>query len=77
MRRRRRTRQFLPSIILSCPALGLRFAHPTIEAWPARVPWASTGVNVLSLYSALYAGVSGLNAQSSAMAAVADNITNI
>ncbi len=31
----------------------------------------------MSLYSALYAGVSGLNAQSSAMAAVADNITNI
>jgi flagellar hook protein FlgE len=31
----------------------------------------------LSLYSALYAGVSGLGAQSSAMAAVADNITNI
>ncbi|NWP05651.1 hypothetical protein GY977_22930, partial [Escherichia coli] len=30
----------------------------------------------MSLYSALYAGVSGLNAQSSAMAAVADNITN-
>jgi flagellar hook protein FlgE len=31
----------------------------------------------LSLYSALYAGVSGLGAQSSAMASVADNITNI
>jgi flagellar hook protein FlgE len=31
----------------------------------------------LSLYSALYAGVSGLGAQSSAMAGVADNITNI
>lgn len=31
----------------------------------------------LSLYSALYAGVSGLNAQSAAMATVADNITNI
>ena len=31
----------------------------------------------MSLYSALYAGVSGLGAQSSAMAAVADNITNI
>jgi flagellar hook protein FlgE len=31
----------------------------------------------VSLYSALYAGVSGLNAQSSAMATVADNITNI
>ena len=31
----------------------------------------------MSLYSALYAGVSGLSAQSSAMAAVADNITNI
>jgi flagellar hook protein FlgE len=31
----------------------------------------------LSLYSALYAGVSGLSAQSSAMAGVADNITNI
>jgi len=31
----------------------------------------------LSLYSALYAGVSGLGAQSSAMATVADNITNI
>jgi flagellar hook protein FlgE len=31
----------------------------------------------LSLYSALYAGVSGLSAQSSAMASVADNITNI
>jgi flagellar hook protein FlgE len=31
----------------------------------------------LSLYSALYAGVSGLSAQSSAMATVADNITNI
>jgi len=31
----------------------------------------------LSLYSALYAGVSGLNAQASAMATVADNITNI
>lgn len=31
----------------------------------------------MSLYSALYAGVSGLNAQSSAMATVADNITNI
>jgi len=32
---------------------------------------------ILSLYSALYAGVSGLSAQSSAMATVADNITNI
>lgn len=31
----------------------------------------------MSLYSALYAGVSGLNAQASAMATVADNITNI
>jgi flagellar hook protein FlgE len=31
----------------------------------------------LSLYSALYAGVSGLSAESAAMAAVADNITNI
>jgi flagellar hook protein FlgE len=31
----------------------------------------------LSLYSALYAGVSGLSAQSAAMAGVADNITNI
>lgn len=31
----------------------------------------------MSLYSALYAGVSGLSAQSSAMATVADNITNI
>jgi flagellar hook protein FlgE len=31
----------------------------------------------LSLYSALYAGVSGLGAESAAMAAVADNITNI
>lgn len=31
----------------------------------------------MSLYSALYAGVSGLSAQSSAMASVADNITNI
>jgi flagellar hook-basal body protein len=31
----------------------------------------------LSLYSALYAGVSGLSAQASAMATVADNITNI
>jgi flagellar hook protein FlgE len=31
----------------------------------------------LSLYSALYSGVSGLGAQSSAMATVADNITNI
>lgn len=31
----------------------------------------------MSLYSALYAGVSGLNAQSTAMATVADNITNI
>ena len=31
----------------------------------------------MSLYSALYAGVSGLGAQSTAMAAVADNITNI
>ncbi|WP_294936531.1 flagellar hook protein FlgE [Tardiphaga sp.] len=31
----------------------------------------------MSLYSALYAGVSGLNAQSAAMATVADNITNI
>jgi flagellar hook protein FlgE len=31
----------------------------------------------LSLYSALYAGVSGLNAQSSAMATVSDNITTI
>jgi flagellar hook protein FlgE len=31
----------------------------------------------LSLYSALYAGASGLNAQSTAMAGVADNITNI
>jgi len=33
--------------------------------------------NAVSLYSALYAGVSGLSAQSSAMATVADNITNI
>ncbi|HWW65157.1 MAG TPA: flagellar hook protein FlgE [Sphingomonadaceae bacterium] len=31
----------------------------------------------MSLYSALYAGVSGLAAQSSAMATVADNITNV
>ena len=31
----------------------------------------------MSLYSALYAGVSGLTAESSAMAGVADNITNI
>jgi flagellar hook protein FlgE len=31
----------------------------------------------LSLYSALYAGVSGLSAQANAMASVADNITNI
>ncbi|MBO9713519.1 flagellar hook protein FlgE [Sphingomonas sp.] len=31
----------------------------------------------MSLYSALYAGVSGLNAHASAMATVADNITNI
>jgi flagellar hook protein FlgE len=31
----------------------------------------------LSLYSALYAGVSGLSAHANAMAAVADNITNI
>jgi flagellar hook protein FlgE len=31
----------------------------------------------LSLYSALYAGVSGLSAHASAMATVADNITNI
>ncbi|WP_272942483.1 flagellar hook protein FlgE [Novosphingobium sp. Rr 2-17] len=31
----------------------------------------------MSLYSALYAGVSGLTAQSGAMASVADNITNI
>ncbi len=31
----------------------------------------------MSLYSALYAGVSGLTAQSSAMATVADNITNV
>ncbi len=31
----------------------------------------------MSLYSALYAGVSGLGSHSSAMAAVADNITNI
>lgn len=31
----------------------------------------------MSLYSAFYAGVSGLNAQSNAMATVADNITNV
>ncbi len=31
----------------------------------------------MSLYSALYAGVSGLSAQANAMASVADNITNI
>ncbi|MEN2786135.1 flagellar hook protein FlgE [Sphingomonas qilianensis] len=31
----------------------------------------------MSLYSALYAGVSGLSAQASAMATVADNITNV
>lgn len=31
----------------------------------------------MSLYSALFAGVSGLGAQSSAMATVADNITNV
>ena len=31
----------------------------------------------MSLYSALYAGVSGLSAQATAMATVADNITNI
>jgi flagellar hook protein FlgE len=31
----------------------------------------------MSLYSALYAGVSGLNAQASALATVADNITNV
>lgn len=31
----------------------------------------------MSLYSALYTGVSGLSAQSSAMATVADNITNV
>jgi flagellar hook protein FlgE len=34
-------------------------------------------VKFLSLYSALYAGVSGLSAHASAMASVADNITNI
>jgi len=33
--------------------------------------------NEMSLYSALYAGVSGLGAQASAMATVADNITNV
>lgn len=33
--------------------------------------------SALSLYSALYAGVSGLSAEATAMAAVADNITNI
>jgi flagellar hook protein FlgE len=32
---------------------------------------------ILSLYSALYAGVSGLNAQATALATVSDNITNI
>ena len=31
----------------------------------------------MSLYSALYAGVSGLGAQSAALAGTADNITNI
>ncbi len=36
-----------------------------------------SGVQDLSLYSALYAGVSGLSAHASAMATVADNITNI
>lgn len=35
------------------------------------------GRTSLSLYSALYAGVSGLSAQANAMASVADNITNI
>ena len=38
---------------------------------------ANDGRSLLSLYSALYAGVSGLSAESFAMAAVADNITNI
>ncbi|MBC8115648.1 MAG: flagellar hook-basal body complex protein, partial [Candidatus Saccharimonas sp.] len=36
-----------------------------------------SGDLVLSLYSALYAGVSGLGAQANAMATVADNITNV
>lgn len=39
--------------------------------------WPIVGRPILSLYSALYAGVSGLSAQASAMATVADNITNI
>lgn len=35
------------------------------------------GAILMGLYSALYAGVAGLSAQSSAMATVADNITNV
>ena len=38
---------------------------------------ALSGDSQVSLYSALYAGVSGLSAEAAAMAAVADNITNI
>ena len=40
-------------------------------------PYVNREFKQVSLYSALYAGVSGLSAQSSAMATVADNITNI
>lgn len=55
-------------------ALSLSYNVPVACVIDPRASW---GVQVLSLYSALYAGVSGLSAQSSAMATVADNITNI
>jgi flagellar hook protein FlgE len=49
-----------------------------MQMWPAtRNPAGIFGSEDLSLYSALYAGVSGLSAHASAMASVADNITNI
>lgn len=45
--------------------------------WQAVIAGSHVWENDMSLYSALYAGVSGLGAQASAMATVADNITNV
>jgi len=54
-------------------ALRPATARATYDAVESTLPEASH----VSLYSALFAGVSGLAAESSAMASVSDNITNI
>lgn len=56
-----------PEIHLKCSIYLGSLARAPPQPWRMK----------LSLYSALYAGVSGLGAQASAMATVADNITNV